>query len=1048
MARFNFLKTKKAKTVISFLLVVAIGLSLYFSLRPNDENKDSSKDPTYSYSQTDNSIGELSNSSFDYGTIGVKNSSFPRTSLNGWKLAKSSSAKSGVINTTDDAWAKLLESFYTDPGILEYVKTKDGIEKNDAAENIRRTKAFLKLENPELPDDYSPTNEDIKKYFAKSLFPKYFEYPGVHDGDFSQEKDTMIYMLNNYKTDETGSGSVQTLTSNREITLNKGQYAKISVWVKTDNIDYLSEVSGANVYVTNTFNGKTQAPYGYFNIDTNGKWEKYSFIIKGDDVYTTKFTLVLGLGFGDVYAEGTAYFDDILVEHLENLDNEKYIDAASSTTFTFDSDADYVAVPDSLPAGYIPVYSLDLDFNEAAGSNYFENLGFDAVASDYTVDVSVNGVNGKRFGNDSSVTSVEFENLVDENDLKAVADAPVASGNKYSIKNASYTAKFTSSDLANEEYAYVSFFIKNKLNTFYATTIVVNVIDTFTPTGGTPISNTRSKIVELTTPSDTWENCGIVIRNNFDRTVYNGNGTRSFVVEVVMGPTSLTSTNAVDYAYGDVYITTPEIAKGATYKYATTADEENDIQTANYKFYQFLSDSAKGFTSLYSGYESDYTNPDENAETQYAIAVAPSSIGAIYTRPATPASYKGIVADHYYINENSKNHEIDANKYAGVVNTEYISNYAIADFPGLTSALSKINDEDIQPLMIYTKAASAGKTPASYGYLSNTYTLGSSTNAKITLKVRVVGDATANIYLIDVDSTEKTVMSFKDFNAYKGSAVDGSNFKLQLTVDKNMMDSDGWATISFYIAAGVNSKTFRLEMWNGDREGNATEGYVFFNDISIVTASGFTEPSSYNDAFTVSGSPLFDIGYDNLDELYAYKQVSDDEDTDYAPSYVWAKNSTTIYAVYNTLEPVITADEDTDDETTTESETSTNPADFWLQLSSIILVAALVLAILALFIKNIVRRRRANKNDATSHYKVVSRTKRKKKAKPVEVIEEPVEDAIVEDEIIEEVEQVEETVEEKTEEQTLDSYVYGEVQSFGEESEAEVENNSEEQTEE
>lgn len=1032
MARFNFLKTKKAKTIISFLLVVAIGLSLYFSLRPNDEEKSTAKDPTYSYTQVDNSLGELSNSSFAYGTIGVKNSSFPRTSLNGWKLSKNSSAKSGVISTTDVAWSKLMESFYTDPGILEYVKAKEGIAKNDASENIRRTKEYMKLENPDLPDDYSPTANDVKNYFAKKLIPQYFEFPGVHEGDHTQEKDTMIYMLNNYKPDETGSGSVQTLTSNREITLNKGQYAKVSVWINTVNIDHFAANSGANIYVTNTFNGKTQAPYGYFNIDTNGKWEKFSFIIEGDDVYTTKFTLVLGLGFGDVYAEGTAYFDDIMVEHLENLDDEN-IDLASNTTFTYNSEADYVEVPQSLPIGYTPVYSLNLNFNQAAGSNYFSELGFDNNASDYTKDVSVNGVTGKRFGDNSSVAITPL--TIDE-----LKDSSVDSGNKYSLKHASYTAKFVSKNVGNEEYAYVSMFIKNKLNTFYATTIVVNVIDTYTPVSGTPITNTRSKIVEITTPSDTWENCGILVKNNFDKDAYSSAGTRSFVIEVIMGPTSLSSTNAVDYAYGDVYITTPEVATGATYKYATDYDEENDIPTANYKFYQFLSESSRGSTALYSGYDKDYSEPIPDAESQYAIAVAPSSIGAIYTRPATPSSYKGIVSNHYYIDENSKNHEIDANKYAGVVNTKYLANYSTTDFPNITTALTKIGDEDIQPLMIYNKDAT------SYGYLSETHTLGASTNAKITLKVKVVGNnASAFIYLIDVTSTDKSVMTFKDFTAYKGSAVDGDALKLQLEITESMMDSDGWATVSFYVAAGINSKTFRLEMWNGSREGDASEGYVFFNDISVVTASGFTEPSSYNDAFTVSGSPLFDIGSDNLDVLYGHKV----EDKD--PSYIWASNDTTIYAVYNTLEPVITVEDDTDEDDATESQTQTNPADFWLQFSSILLIVALVLAIVALFIKNILRRRKANKSDAKSHYKVVSRTKSKKKAKPVEIIEETFDDANDEDEIVEQAEELieEESIEEQpVEEQTLDSYVYGEVQSFGEDAEAQVEVQPEDKTEE
>ncbi len=1046
MARIDFLKTKKAKIVISFLLILAIGLSLYFTLRPNDEKKNNSKDPTFSYSQVDNSLGELSNSSFAYGTIGVKYSSFPRTSLTGWKLTKDSSAKSGVVNTyektdgqgkiIESAWEKLLTSFYGDPGILEYVKAKEGL--TDVSAIQRKTKEYLKEENPDLSDDYTPSADDVKNFFAKKLFPDYFPNPGVHAGEHTQKQDSMIYMLNNYKTGEVGSGSVQKLTSSKEITLNKGQYAKVSVWVKTLNLDQLSETSGANVYVTNTFDSAPQAPYGYFNIDTNGEWKKYSFILEADDVYTTKFTLVLGLGFGDVYSEGTVYFDDIMVEHLEDLSKQTTSDS-SNTTFEYGSDAEYISVTNNLLPGIIPKHSLNLDFTKAAGNNYFKNLGFDDSASNFTTDVSVSGVSGARFGNTDAAHKTP---LVQGNPL--IEDAPAASATQYSLKYASYTAKFNAVELGCEEYAYVSFFIKNKLNTFYATTITVNVIDIYT-VDGKSTSNTRSRIIELTSPSDTWENCGILIQNNFDKDVYSTSGTRSFVIEVIMGPTSLASTNVVDYAYGDVYITTPEVAKGVTYKYATDYDEENDIQTANYKFYQFLNESARGFASLYTGYESDYLAPGADAESQYSIAVAPSSIGAIYTRPATPSAYKGIVSDHYYLDENSKNHEIDASKYAGVVNTEYLSSYSTTDFPEITSALTKVNNEHVQPLMIYNNAET------SYGYLSDNYTLGSSSNAKISLRVRVYGNATAYIYLIDTASASKSVMTFKNFtvntddyldSAENGTAINGESLKLQLSVTESMMESDGWATITFYVAAGVNAKSFRLEMWNGSRDGeSASKGYVFFDNILVTTASGFTEPTSLSDTFTVAGSPLYEIGYEDLDQLYSY--AGEDKD----PSYVWAKNDTTIYAVYNTLEPVVIPDAETDEESETTTETVTNPADFWLQLSSILLIVALIVAIAALFIKNFLRRRKANKSDAKSHYKVVSRTKAKEKskAKPVENFDKEFENFMKENEIVEE--QAEEQTNEQVEEQTLDSYVYGEVQSFGDETE-EVKSESDEKTEE
>ena len=155
-----------------------------------------------------------------------------------------------------------------------------------------------------------------------------------------------------------------------------------------------------------------------------------------------------------------------------------------------------------------------------------------------------------------------------------------------------------------------------------------------------------------------------------------------------------------------------------------------------------------------------------------------------------------------------------------------------------------------------------------------------------------------------------------------------------------------------------------------------------------------------------------------------------------------------IYAVYNTIDPVITDpyDNETDEEEGEETETKVDPAAFWLSLSSIILGVALLVAIIMLFVKNIRRRRKANASDAKSHFKVVSRTKKatnKKKEKSTKVATPAKDEKVEAEEEVKEQpqEEVVESVEEEPvenvnpEEQSLDSYVYGDVQSFGDASE-------------
>ena len=157
----------------------------------------------------------------------------------------------------------------------------------------------------------------------------------------------------------------------------------------------------------------------------------------------------------------------------------------------------------------------------------------------------------------------------------------------------------------------------------------------------------------------------------------------------------------------------------------------------------------------------------------------------------------------------------------------------------------------------------------------------------------------------------------------------------------------------------------------------------------------------------------------------------------YNANYVWAKTNKLVYAVYNTIDPVekdpYELVED-DDDSTTETETATDPSTFWLSLSSILLGVALVLAIIMLFIKNIRRRRKANASDAKSHYTITSRTKKKStksdvKAEPTEGVNDTTEttdnENVVEDESSES--------KPSTEDKTLDEYVYGDVENFGEE---------------
>jgi hypothetical protein len=241
-------------------------------------------------------------------------------------------------------------------------------------------------------------------------------------------------------------------------------------------------------------------------------------------------------------------------------------------------------------------------------------------------------------------------------------------------------------------------------------------------------------------------------------------------------------------------------------------------------------------------------------------------------------------------------------------------------------------------------------------------------------------------------------------------------------------------------------------MWNGSRDGLApSSGYVFFDKLEVKTSNAFTESNTWEGAFDTQKHPLFNVVNGQLsaeDQLVAYKrpltateiQFNDEyknsteyDQIKYNENYIWAKTSTLVYAIYNTIDPVVvdpynkvTADEEEASDCTAKSD----PATFWLSFSSILLGVVLVLAIIALFVKIHLRKRNANKSDAKSHYKVTSRirSQRNINKKKDEDLEEMLDykDSIDSELTQEEVEQNEES-EVSEEEQNLDEYVYGEV---------------------
>ncbi|MBE7087471.1 MAG: hypothetical protein E7369_04135 [Clostridiales bacterium] len=976
-AKQNSIKFKSILVLaISFMLCFVLFFCTACGTTDND-------DTTTSYDKVENDTALISNGSFEFGTYKLKIEDFPKTSsISGWSSvatdnsASTSKVPSGVVKTSTDAWDKLIDKLYDDADFLKYAK------------NIWSITA---------------TEEASIKAEIKQNFPA-----PVRSGVDSDN----VLMINNVSDEAPDIGTAQKLTSSSTVTLEKGTYGVFSVWVKTANIVNTSDTGrgGANIRLVNTIDSNSQADYAIYGIATTD-WTEYKIYVKADESYDSTFKVVLGLGFGNGknyakdFVQGTAFFDDVT---FTEIDESAYTDATQSLNV---SSMDFGSVEKIYEsANTISTFAYETVLDE---SEYFDDL--------------------ESFANETSFPSYGTPDSTSD----ATVEDKTANSFKIVSNKASSITKITSGrfSVAPESYALVTFDIENKLDRFDKNGVTVYA--------GPDKDGKEVKITTFTEVGKK-DTCSVLFKNNFP-----DGSNKTFYLVFVVGPTAQDSVIA-NYATGEILVSNIKIAKGHSYQYVKDSYGANtDVETDNYDYYSFFSSKAAATHVLYEGYSSDYV--EDSNSTSYSFTPSSSSTGDILIGASNVANYTGVTSDSTFLNSantnfnsNTRSGSGNADGVAGLINTKYFSGYnstlASAISPELAGLYNA--DKNIQPLMIYNKASSA------YGFIGKTLTVSASSQAKISVDVRVTGSAKAYIYLVDTFGDVKNVFKLDDFKSntdgynYVDNGTEYKNNEMFFTVDANGMNGEDWKTVTFYVATGATEKKFRLEMWNGDRNGdNNSTGFVFFDNVSVSTSGGFTEytetegnsfPSTFVDSSSVLAGVNASVKVLHRRELDSveieYNKTHSDTAVSYDAKYIWVKADDVVYAVFNTIDPVEVDPyaSETEEETESGCTATSDPSTFWLSFSSILLGAALVLAIVMLIVKNAVRRHKANASDAKSHYKVTSRYSAKKgqKTEKVETVEaEPdeVEEPITEDEV----------VEEEKKEETLDDYVYGDVQDFG-----------------
>ncbi|MCQ2387009.1 MAG: hypothetical protein MJ066_01000 [Clostridia bacterium] len=878
--------TIKNKLLIIFTIICMFCSSLF--LFTACKKKDV-VDPTYTYSENSSSNSSSSSSSktedkTNYSfKLDDSTASFPVTSAEGFSRgtdnsAKTSAVNSGIISTTDDGFKSVITSLYADDDFVNYVANSFKIPSTEnKATKSNITSALNTAGNNDV------TTGDIAKYIIdNNIYPN----PSTHEG----AEDDFVYMLNNIREKASfGLGTAQKLYFSSAKTLEKGKTYELSVYVKTFNLSVPSGKDyGASIRLSNTLNNTAQSEYQINNINTNGDWHKYSIYVTADNTYESKINLILGLGYGDgdakdstYYVEGTVYFDDITFKEVEATE----IPAGATENVINYGSEDKI---ENLSAN-------NSENNYSFNMNYEEGVSFStAIAvSEFTYTESQISLG------ETPITSKTYND-----NSKCVFTQPDGTYN-YELTQASIS--FDIKNLTNpfevleKEYIYLTFLYKNQLDKSGSTAVTVNIHDI-----NGDIEEVRKAVSTYSNYTEDWTKAELLIKNNFDFT-------RKFFVEIVVGPTDIASVEYnSDFASGTFAIKDIKFNKG------NIENEEDSQKEAIYKLFSNIADST---TSLYAGNIADYTEVNEDEDETYALSVAPGNIGCISYEPTNVMNYAGITYEHKYVNSSYDTFEVNtrsgnktSGSFAGLINTKYLSNYndhvktAIGD--SLKDGVDYESDKNIQPIAIYNDSAD------SYGYIGTQKTLSANAYAKVTVSLKVVGDAKAYVYI--VNTANKQIMQFTDFtvNTDYGTVGNGTVIKAQ---DKllylSFEDTDSkWVTCSFFIANGKNTKNFRVEVWNGSRDGaTKSQGLVLVKGISVSTSSAFTEPETWNNAFSTAGNPLFDIKRANITESIVYKRAltSTEEKfneeypnqaVNYSASYVWAKSDNAIYAVYNSIE--------------------------------------------------------------------------------------------------------------------------------------------------
>lgn len=668
------------------------------------------------------------------------------------------------------------------------------------------------------------------------------ENPGKPE-DASPDDDNIIMIYNEFPT--------AAKYKSQSISLPAGAYGKITVYVKTLDIKP-SDPDHPENYENYEFYGATVAlsgmeePIIIAGIDTNKQWVKYEFYLEGSPSASKTLYVELGLGTGSPsdsrgYTQGHAFFDAVSMDYINKAEYETVLKELDRERFFFydgDKESPNSFLVNRIDAKVNPedwTYFAYSYINRDTIDTYtFEELELAQIDIDESLYYDT--VDPTEFVTESGFVEVGGEDLKGfDEELK---NFPFSSEKVFYLKNkTSATQGFKTKDFVlkphspafgntgiQQSYSYYRItvylktadFVSNGLNLLlvaedasgeeYNNNLFENI--------NTAKNNLSDEDLEQeANRHNKWANwveySFYVQANPYEDVTWH--------LELWLGPYDVRAKQINKFTRGHALFAEMQVQR-LTYSEYSSASSKDNVKTG-IRFFETKSPQIAN-----AGFNSTTDNT-----------------GAIVNRPVNPSSWDGRFGGYSSLKDGGSLVEKHYNGavISGIINQNYLEAYKDNNYIDDTLKYGDVDNISNSGAPNYLMIRNVEST--SYGYLSQSKVLSANSIYRFVISVKTFGSAKAYVYIVDEE--------------YK--VLDASGTKASF----ENVATNGWETFEFFIKTGELSKTIRIELWNGARDGSATSmGYVLFDDITM--SSGWKQ-EVYDEA--EAGDRLTKLSFEGID---------------------------------------------------------------------------------------------------------------------------------------------------------------------------------------